>query len=91
MAQTPCGTPLYMAPEIFEMLEYNVQADIWSVGCVVFEMLVGVPPFKGANPRELFTNIKSRNIQIPPDVTISGELQQLILRVSFFFLLVYYF
>eukprot|EP00604_Paraphysomonas_vestita_P003149 CAMPEP_0174820956 /NCGR_PEP_ID=MMETSP1107-20130205/5117_1 /TAXON_ID=36770 /ORGANISM="Paraphysomonas vestita, Strain GFlagA" /LENGTH=449 /DNA_ID=CAMNT_0016037303 /DNA_START=473 /DNA_END=1819 /DNA_ORIENTATION=- len=81
MAQTPCGTPLYMAPEIFEMLEYNVQADIWSVGCVVFEMLVGVPPFKGANPRELFTNIKSRNIQIPPDVTISGELQQLILRL----------
>lgn len=68
------------------MQEYNIKADIWSVGCVVFEMLVGVPPFKGQNPRELFMNIRSKHIQIPPDVSFSVDLQQLILRVSIEFI-----
>jgi hypothetical protein len=61
------------------MQEYNVKADLWSLGCVVFEMLVGSPPFKGQNPRELFMNIRSRHIRIPPEVVISTELKQVLL------------
>ena len=71
MAQTPCGTPLYMAPEIFEMHEYDAKADLWSVGCIFYEMLVGTPPFKGSNPRELFQNIKTKALSLPTDVVIS--------------------
>jgi hypothetical protein len=63
------------------MQEYNVKADLWSLGCVVFEMLVGSPPFKGQNPRELFMNIRSRHIRIPPEVVISAELKQLLLQI----------
>lgn len=73
MAQTPCGTPLYMAPEIFEMQEYDAKADLWSVGCIFYEMLVGTPPFKGSNPRELFNNIKTRPLLVPPEIQLSTE------------------
>jgi len=73
MAQTPCGSPLYMAPEIFDMQEYDAKADIWSVGCVFYEMLVGTPPFKGANPRELFQNIRTKSLQIPSEVKVGPE------------------
>ena len=73
MAQTPCGSPLYMAPEIFEMQEYDAKADVWSVGCIFYEMLVGCPPFKGSNPRELFQNIRTKQLQVPSDVPVGAD------------------
>mmetsp|Transcript_2785 Transcript_2785/g.4197 ORF Transcript_2785/g.4197 Transcript_2785/m.4197 type:complete len:808 (-) Transcript_2785:541-2964(-) len=78
MAQTPCGTPFYMAPEIFEMQEYDAKADLWSVGCVLYEMLVGLPPFKGQNPRELFLNIRSKQLRVPSEITVSADMLHLL-------------
>lgn len=46
MAETLCGSPLYMAPEILRYEKYNAKADLWSVGAVLYEMVVGKPPFK---------------------------------------------
>jgi serine/threonine protein kinase len=69
------------APEIFEMQEYDAKADLWSLGCVLYEMLVGGPPFRGANPRELFMNIRSKQLRIPSDVTVSADMLQLLQRV----------
>eukprot|EP00667_Euglena_gracilis_P001390 EG_transcript_1392 len=39
------GTPLYMAPELVQEQPYNHTADLWSLGCILYELLVGVPPF----------------------------------------------
>ncbi|XP_034251590.1 serine/threonine-protein kinase fused [Thrips palmi] len=39
------GTPLYMAPEIIDGCPYDHSADLWSLGCIVYECLVGSPPF----------------------------------------------
>lgn len=78
MAQTPCGTPLYMAPEIFEYKEYDIKADLWSLGCVIFEMLSGTPPFRGSNPRDLYNNIQLRKISFPEGVNVSNELKGLL-------------
>eukprot|EP01035_Chromulina_nebulosa_P017131 gene17131-22645_t len=73
MAQTQCGTPYYMAPEIFEMRDYDSRADIWSTGCIYFEMLTGSPPFKGSNPKDLLNNIRSKPFVFPIDISITKE------------------
>lgn len=39
LAQTLCGTPLYMAPEIMQYKQYDAKADLWSVGAVLYEMV----------------------------------------------------
>ena len=45
---TMCGSPQFLAPEVFLNTGYNRSADWWSFGCVVFEMMTGHPPFEGA-------------------------------------------
>ncbi|XP_067683523.1 uncharacterized protein [Haliotis asinina] len=45
MASTMAGTPCYMSPEIFQMKGYNHKTDIWSFGCVVYEMAAGERAF----------------------------------------------
>jgi len=73
MAQTQCGTPYYMAPEIFEMRDYDSRADIWSTGCIYFEMLTGSPPFKGMSTKDLLNNIRSKPFVFPVDISITKE------------------
>ncbi|CCH44535.1 Serine/threonine-protein kinase [Wickerhamomyces ciferrii] len=67
LAETLCGSPLYMAPEILNYQKYNAKADLWSVGAVLYEMSVGKPPFKASNHLELFNKIKKSkdNINFP--------------------------
>jgi serine/threonine protein kinase len=42
-----CGTPLTMGPQLMQGEYYDLQTDIWSLGTMTYEMLVGFPPFTG--------------------------------------------
>ncbi|ORZ08348.1 kinase-like domain-containing protein [Absidia repens] len=61
MADTLCGSPLYMGPEILSYKKYDARADLWSVGAVLYEMMTGRPPFRAQNHLELLKKIQHNN------------------------------
>lgn len=80
MAETLCGSPLYMAPEILRYEKYNAKADLWSVGAVLYEMTVGKPPFRADNHVQLLKNIEKSNdrIKFPSAAQVPESLKRLI-------------
>ncbi|KAK8503970.1 hypothetical protein V6N13_021745 [Hibiscus sabdariffa] len=59
------GTPDYLAPEILLGTGHGATADWWSVGVILFEMIVGIPPFNAEHPQIIFDNILNRKIPWP--------------------------
>jgi serine/threonine protein kinase len=46
--ETLCGTPNYISPEVISNRPYGLSTDLWSLGCIMFAMLTGKPPFECA-------------------------------------------
>ncbi|KAG5141875.1 hypothetical protein JHK82_017570 [Glycine max] len=68
LADTLCGSPYYMAPEIIENQKYDAKADLWSVGAILYQLVIGRPPFDGNSQLQLFQNIlASTELHFPPD------------------------
>uniref|UniRef100_A0A7N0V4L3 non-specific serine/threonine protein kinase n=1 Tax=Kalanchoe fedtschenkoi TaxID=63787 RepID=A0A7N0V4L3_KALFE len=61
------GTPDYLAPEILLGMGHGATADWWSVGVILFELLVGLPPFNAEHPQQIFDNIMNRDIPWPSE------------------------
>lgn len=80
LADTLCGSPLYMAPEILRYERYDAKADLWSVGTVLYEMATGRPPFRARNHVELLRKIEAAEdvIRFPREVNITADLKTLI-------------
>ncbi|OKL56538.1 Serine/threonine-protein kinase atg1 [Talaromyces atroroseus] len=80
LAETLCGSPLYMAPEILRYEKYDAKADLWSVGTVLYEMVVGKPPFMASNHVELLRRIERHKdkIRFPDDLETSADIKSLI-------------
>lgn len=57
MAKTVIGTPLYMAPEILGGKPYGFASDIWALGCVLYELCTGRPPFSASSTPALINKI----------------------------------
>jgi NIMA (never in mitosis gene a)-related kinase len=58
-AKTNVGTPFYMSPELVNELQYNDRSDIWSVGCLLYEMAALCPPFEASNQLALAVKINA--------------------------------
>lgn len=59
------GTPLYMAPELIEEHPYDHNADLWSLGCIIYELLVGAPPFCTTSILHLVRLIRHGQVRWP--------------------------
>ncbi|XP_037300750.1 serine/threonine-protein kinase polo isoform X2 [Manduca sexta] len=56
--QTLCGTPNYIAPEILTKKGHSFEVDIWSLGCIMYTLLVGKPPFETSTLKDTYKRIK---------------------------------
>ena len=79
LAETLCGSPLYMAPEILRYEKYDAKADLWSVGAIAYEMVFGGPPYRAENHVHLLKMIEAADdsaLPFPSRVTIKQKLQK---------------
>ena len=71
LADTYCGTPLYMAPEILMKKKYTLKADLWSIGVITYLFLTGRFPFEATSPQKLILTFNHGVVKFPPEVSIS--------------------
>jgi len=75
------GTPLNMDPLILEKNTYNNKCDIWSLGVIFYQILVGRPPYnpgRGAGIQDLIALIQRQPVIFPADIPISDSFKSLI-------------
>lgn len=65
MAYSVVGSPDYMSPEVLAEHGYGAEVDWWSVGCLCFELVLGIPPFTGQSIQEVFDNIANWETRLP--------------------------
>jgi serine/threonine protein kinase len=76
------GTPDYIAPEVFMMRGYGKECDWWSLGAIMFECLIGYPPFCAENASDTYKKIIDwpHHLHFPEEVHLSTEAVDLMRR-----------
>lgn len=80
LSDTICGSPLYMAPEILNNQKYNIKSDIWSLGIIMYEMVMRDHPFKTNNMKDLIEKINNKK-PIIVNVNVSENCKNLIYKL----------
>ena len=65
---TFCGTSEYLAPEVVMQMPYSYPIDIWALGILCYEMILGATPFYDENKSKMFSNIVSAQPYFPPQL-----------------------
>lgn len=67
-AKTQTGTPYYASPEVWKDMPYGTKSDMWSLGCVLYEMAAQKPPFTAPDIQSLYRKIcNGAFLRIPPE------------------------
>lgn len=78
---TMCGTPNYISPEVATRSSHGLEADVWGLGCLLYTMLVGKPPFDTAGVRSTLTKVVMADFSLPSTIsTEAGDLLRKLLK-----------
>ena len=80
--RTVCGTPNYIAPEILDGKSgHSYEVDIWSLGVIVYTLIIGKPPFETQDVKTTYKRIKMNNYSFPETAVISEAAKNLITEI----------
>ncbi|EDO16991.1 hypothetical protein Kpol_1065p3 [Vanderwaltozyma polyspora DSM 70294] len=74
--KTLCGTIDYLSPELISSREYDENVDVWALGILTYELVVGAPPFEEDTKEQTYKRIAKSDLKFPPNV--SSEARDLI-------------
>ena len=80
ICRTLCGTPNYIAPEVLYKKGHSYEVDAWSLGCIIYTLLLGKPPFETNSLKETYKRIKECEYSIPSG-RISRAAEDLVRRL----------
>jgi len=77
---TICGTPNYIAPEVLDGKKggHSFEADIWSMGVIMYTLLLGIPPFQTGRVNTTYKKIKASSYEYPSNISITSYAKGLI-------------
>uniref|UniRef100_A0A2K1YQ68 non-specific serine/threonine protein kinase n=1 Tax=Populus trichocarpa TaxID=3694 RepID=A0A2K1YQ68_POPTR len=83
LAYSTVGTPDYIAPEVLLKKGYGMECDWWSIGAIMYEMLVGYPPFYSDDPMSTCRKIVNwrNHLKFPEEAKLSPEAKYLISKL----------
>lgn len=82
MRHTVCGTPNYIAPEILEnKAGHSYQVDVWSLGVVIYTLVVGRPPFETPEVKSTYKKIKMCVFSFPEHIPLSDNVKNMISNI----------
>ncbi|XP_035693860.1 serine/threonine-protein kinase PLK2-like [Branchiostoma floridae] len=71
--RTICGTPNYIAPEVLQKKGHGYAADMWALGCAIYTMLAGRPPFETASLKTTYARILEGHYVMPTRLVTSSK------------------
>ncbi|XP_065164493.1 serine/threonine-protein kinase polo isoform X2 [Atheta coriaria] len=71
--KTLCGTPNYIAPEILTKKGHSFEVDVWSLGCIMYTLLIGRPPFETSSLKETYSKIKKCDYKISNNISENSK------------------
>jgi serine/threonine kinase 38 len=83
LAYSTVGTPDYIAPEVFAQTGYGQECDWWSLGVIMYECLVGYPPFYADDPMSTCRKIVNwkKTLVFPPEANLSEAAKDLVFKL----------
>ncbi|KAI0063902.1 Pkinase-domain-containing protein [Artomyces pyxidatus] len=81
--KTICGTPNYIAPEVlFDTANgHSFEVDTWSIGVILYTLIVGRPPFQTKDVKEIYDRIKKNEYEFPADRQVSSSARDLVQQI----------